>query len=225
MTTAAIILAGGSGSRMGNGPNKPYREVAGRPLLWYPLTAFRLAGVEQMVVVARADDMEWARHQHDHVVEGGRTRTDSEHAGLAALEGVEVDIIMVHDAARPFVTPDLIGRLERAAIAGGAIPILTPLAPVWVRSGDSLIPAPPGTVRVQTPQAFLAGPLRTAYGIAAGVEATGADTAELVDRFGDVEIAVVEGDPLVFKITHPEDLARADQAAARWLELMPTWEK
>ncbi|MGH8912234.1 MAG: 2-C-methyl-D-erythritol 4-phosphate cytidylyltransferase [Acidimicrobiia bacterium] len=220
MTTAAIILAGGSGSRMGPGPNKPYRTAADRPLLWYSITAFQLAGVDHLVVVVRPEDADAAPAGTQQVT-GGRTRTDSEQAGLATLEDAEVEIVMIHDAARPFVTPALIQRLRTAAAArGGAVPVIDPPVPLWRRSGDILVRAPNGVVRVQTPQAFRTEPLRAAYRRAAGADAVGADTAEIMERFGDVEVLAVEGDPLAFKITFDEDLARVEAAARQWAAIV-----
>ncbi|HJR93344.1 MAG TPA: 2-C-methyl-D-erythritol 4-phosphate cytidylyltransferase [Acidimicrobiia bacterium] len=219
-STAAIVLAGGSGSRMGPGPNKPYLTAAGRPLLWYSLRAFELAGVEHVVVVSRPEDLDGVP---DAVVKtsGGRTRTASEHAGLAAIDNLDVDIVMIHDAARPFLHPDLVRRLEAAAATtGGAVPALDPARPLWRRTSRGLVLAPSGARLVQTPQAFRAAPLRTAYRLAAGADAEAADTAEIVERFGDLEIAVVAGDPLAFKVTYREDIGRLEEAAVEWSRLV-----
>ena len=216
MTIAAIVLAAGSGTRMGEGPNKPYRMVAGHPLLWYSITALELAGVEHVAVVARPDDFA-AVEGPVRLVAGGPTRTASEHAGLAAIEHLDVDIVMIHDAARPFITPDLIRRLADAATEiGGAVPALPPPSPLWRHSGDQLEPAPAGMVRVQTPQAFRAAPLRTAYKHAGGADVSGADTAEIVERFSDLQVVIVEGDPLAFKVTYQDDLARLEEAVTQW---------
>jgi 2-C-methyl-D-erythritol 4-phosphate cytidylyltransferase len=216
VTTAAIVLAAGSGTRMGEGPNKPYRMVAGHPLLWYSITALELAGVEHVVVVARPDDFD-AAEGPVRLVAGGPTRTASEHAGLAAIEELEVDLVMIHDAARPFITPDLVRRLgEAAAEFGGAVPALPPPSPLWRRLGDRLEPASARIVRVQTPQAFRAAPLRTAYQHARGADVSGADTAEIVERFSDLQVVMVEGDPLAFKVTYRDDLARLEEAVTQW---------
>jgi 2-C-methyl-D-erythritol 4-phosphate cytidylyltransferase len=216
VTTAAIVLAAGSGTRMGEGTNKPYRMVAGHPLLWYSITALELAGVEHVVVVARPDDFD-AVEGRVRLVAGGPTRTASEHAGLAAIEKLDVDIVMIHDAARPFITPELTRRLgEAAAEFGGAVPALPPPSPLWRRLGDQLEPASAEIVRVQTPQAFRAAPLRTAYKHASGADVTGADTAEIVERFSGLQVVMVQGDPLAFKVTYQHDLARLEETVTQW---------
>ncbi len=230
MRSAAIILAGGSGTRLRSERNKPYLSVAGRPLIWYPLVAFDQSTVETVVLVIRPVD----RASVDEavastettkvvsVVEGGPTRTASEQAGITALDSVEVDVIMIHDAARPFVTPTMIDRLaETAHSAGGAVPVLEPNVAPWRLVGGELHPIG-SLMRAQTPQAFRAGPLRAAYRAAARTGATGVDTAEIVARFGDVPIAAVDGDPRAFKVTHPEDLATADAVAVAWLTQLGT---
>lgn len=215
-SAAAIVLAGGASTRMGGGPNKPYLEAQGRPLYWYCLEAFVLAGVDVVVVVTRPEDRP-VMPDRIRTAPGGPTRTASEQAGMAALDGVDVDIVLIHDAARPFVTPDLILRLvTTAATVGGAVPALEPAAPMWRRTPGGLTPAGSGLRRVQTPQAFRAAPLRTAYRQAAAVDAVSADTAEIVERFSDLEVAVVEGDALAFKVTRPEDVSRLEGAAAEW---------
>ena len=215
-TAAAIVLAGGSSNRMGEGPNKPYLVVAGHHLLWYSLQAFELAGIDQVVVVARPEDFDLLP-KGVIVRPGGPSRTASEQAGLAAVEALGADVALIHDAARPFISPGLVRRLWGAAAAtGGAVPAIESAAPLWQRKDSGLEPAPEGSRRVQTPQAFRTAPLLTAYRLAAGADATGADTAEIVERFGDLQIAVVPGDPLAFKVTYRQDLVRLEEAAAEW---------
>lgn len=220
MKIAAIVLAGGSGTRMGTGTNKPYLRVRGRPLLWYSLDSFRRAGAEPIVVVTRTED-------HDRlsesdigevcVVEGGATRTDSEHAGIAALGAADVDIIMIHDAARPFLTVNMIRHLAEATNrVGGAVPGLSfPTAP-WHRGDGPLEQIEDEIMRVQTPQSFAADSLRPAYRRAAADQAVAADTAEIMERYGDCDVAVIDGDPDLFKVTFQADLERVEAAAGRW---------
>lgn len=217
-TVAAIVLAAGSATRMGAKVNKPYLTAAGRPLLWYSLTALRAAGITEIVVVARRDDFPMVDDDQVVVAEGGPTRTDSEMAGLAALTDSRAEMVMIHDAARPFLTTDLVHSLREAAAAGGAVPVMKPSPRLWTRDGGRLLPAPAGTMTAQTPQAFLTGPLREAYAKAGG--AIGADTAEIMRRFGGTAIRAVPGDPLAFKITHTSDLNLVEDAARRWLAVV-----
>ncbi|CAN5880050.1 IspD/TarI family cytidylyltransferase [soil metagenome] len=225
MSGVAIVLAGGSSSRLGSDRNKPYLSVGGRPLIWYPLVALAQSQVEEVVLVIRTID----RPSVDEaitstgiaklmsVVEGGTTRTASEHAGLAALAEIDVDVIMIHDAARPFVTPTMIDRLASTARSiGGAVPVLDPNVTPWRLVDEQLHPTR-GLVRAQTPQAFRSEPLRAAYNAAARAGATGADTVDIVQRFGNLDIAAVEGDPRAFKVTHPDDLVTAEAVAVSWI--------
>lgn len=217
MRIGAIILAAGSSTRMGTQVNKPYAEVAGRQLLWYSLTAFDRAGVPDPVLVIRPQDRSLLRAEVATVVEGGDTRTASELAGLAALEGRELDVIMIHDGARPFLRPALISHLARAAgEVGGAVPGLEPEARLWRRRDGDLIGVAERVVRVQTPQAFRAAELREAYRLAAQAGASGADTAEIAQRFHTLEVALIQGDPGLFKVTYDQDLVRAEAEAANW---------
>lgn len=226
MNSAAIVLAAGSGLRMGTGLNKAYVKVADRPLLSFPLMAFQRSSVGTVVIVIRPDDRAMADealtlsgcHKVAAIVDGGATRTASEQAGVAALAKAEVDVIMIHDAARPFVPPDLIDDLALAAAeVGGAVPVLPPAGPVWRRRGDTLSRIDGDVVRVQTPQAFRADVLRGAYHVAATRGWGGADTAEIIQRAADVAVATVPGHPWAFKITYPDDLTYADTIAREFL--------
>lgn len=211
-----MILAAGSSTRMGLSVNKPYADIGGRQLLWYSLSAFERAGVPDPVVVVRSGD-ETLLSGTPAMVEGGATRTASEMAGLAVLEDRQLDVIMIHDGARPFLRPVLVARLARvAAEVGGAVPGLEPDERLWKRRNGDLTPLTEHVVRVQTPQAFQASGLRDAYRAARLTGATGADTAEIVQRFGALEVKVVPGDPALFKITYADDLERAAAEAASW---------
>lgn len=222
-----IVLAGGSGTRMGTDGNKVYRTVGGRPLLAYPLAACEAADVvDDVVVVVRAGDesdvapLVAGCSKVRAVVPGGATRTGSEHAGLAALGArADDDVVAVHDGARPFLTVALLAELVAAARRhGAAVPALA--APPLLRvDGDRLVPCDDGpVVHVQTPQVFLAGPLLAAYRTAAASGAEGADTAETVAAAGGPAAHVVVGDPRNLKVTTPADLPVAEAYAACWAD-------
>jgi 2-C-methyl-D-erythritol 4-phosphate cytidylyltransferase len=151
---------------------------------------------------------------------GGASRQDSERAGLEAIApGIEsghVDVVAIHDSARPFVTTDLIARVVASARrVGGAVPAL--------RLGDGIYRQMPGgqlvaqardLYRVQTPQAFRAGPLLRAYRSAWQQGFTGVDTAETVARYTDLDIVAEAGDTGNLKVTYAADLATAERIAA-----------
>jgi 2-C-methyl-D-erythritol 4-phosphate cytidylyltransferase len=147
------------------------------------------------------------------VVEGGKTRTQSELAGLAALDA-GTDLIGIHDGARPLVSPLMINLLfDTAAKVGGAVPVLVPSRPM-VRRSD-LRPIRDAAV-AQTPQVFRGDALRAAYRAAAASAFEGHDTADVMRAFSDLEIAAVAGDPVNVKVTYPSDfdIVRAALAPA-----------
>lgn len=143
-------------------------------------------------------------------VTGGSTRAASVAAGLAAVPD-EADLILVHDAARPFATPELVSRvLEALGHADGAVPGVPLTDTVKRVSGGLVVETPDRSqlVAVQTPQGFRADVLRSAYAQTAEVLATATDCASLVEAAGG-KVAVVEGDPANLKVTTPDDLAEA----------------
>lgn len=228
MTTAAIVLAGGSGTRMRQSDSKVFATVGGRPLLaWSTATFLDSPAIDRVVVVIRDGDAERARTvlAADGIdvaaltfPPGGATRPDSERAGLGALAGLApADAVLIHDAARPFVTVDLIARVADATVrVGGAVPVLPLGAGVHrLTAAGRLEPQPDDLARVQTPQGFRLGPLRKAYRRAARDGFVGVDTCEVVQRYASVDVAAVEGDRDNLKVTFAGDLARADTIAAR----------
>jgi 2-C-methyl-D-erythritol 4-phosphate cytidylyltransferase len=219
---ALLVPAGGAGRRMG-GVHKPMLEVAGRPMLARSLAPFLERRDVVHVIVALpaelcADPPAWlTADARVRVVAGGAERGDSVRNALDVL-GDDVDVILVHDAARPLVTDDVIERCIRAAAGGraaiAAVPVVDTIKEV---DAGGRIVATPDRRRLwaaQTPQAFPAAMLRSAHDRAAqeGVGAT--DDAALVARYGD-EVIVVEGDPGNLKVTTPADIAVAEALIAR----------
>ena len=233
MTTTAILLAGGSGTRLGSGDNKAYLPLGGHPLLAWSLAAFeRCPLIDDIVLVTRAEDHERGRAaaaaagvtKLRAVVEGGATRHASEQAGLDAIAtGIEdgrVTLVAIHDAARPFVRGELLTRLlTTAAARGGSVPALPVGTPFLVRpAGADEVVWTADLRRMQTPQAFHATGVLAAYRAATAAGFHGVDTAETVERFGDVTVAVVEGDPDNRKVTFADDLRAAEERARSWPE-------
>ena len=219
---ATIVVAAGEGRRLGAAEPKALVPLAGRPLLLHSLE--RLSGLpgllEQVVVVppgwrARVEERfaaEFARWKVSRVVEGGVRRQDSAAAGFAALSpGVEV--VLIHDAARPLVRAADAARVAAAAARDGAALLAVPLSDTLKREG------PEGRVgetldrrglwRAQTPQGFrrevYAAAMRRA--MKEGGDAT--DDASLVERAGGA-VTLVEGDPSNLKITTAADLRAAE---------------
>ena len=225
MSAAAIVVAGGAGSRMQARVNKVFIEIAGRSILERSLELFESSSlVDDVVLVARQADLPTCESLRGRfpklsaIVAGGDVRHRSEFAGLRALaariDAGDIDTVLVHDAVRPFASHRLIERLlaglERTV---GCIPGL-PLEGTTVRVDGGWISGYPRNLwAVQTPQAFQATWLLEAHNKAARHGFIATDTASVVEWAGG-EVAVIEGEPDNLKITTPEDLARAERIAA-----------
>ena len=212
MTTTALIVAAGSGSRIGGVP-KQFRSLGGTPVLRWAVDALaRHPAVRTIRVVIGRDQREQAAAclkgaDVGELIEGGPHRADSVRAGLAS---VEADAVLVHDAARPFCPPTVVDRLLASLeFFDGAAPVL-PVGDTLSRLGE-LLGDPvdrSGVVRVQTPQAFRLAALRSAYDKWSGPPPTDETT---VLRAAGMKVAAVEGDPALEKITLPADFERAEQ--------------
>lgn len=219
---SAVIVAGGGGHRIG-GPPKQFREIGNRPMLAWSCERFaRHPDVGRIVVVLPADVVAeppaWLRRPGLELTAGGPTRRASVRAGLAALAAAEsAPVVLIHDAARPFVSDGLIGGLADAAAAGPVIPVV-PLADAIKRmqafAGDAAAIVESTIDRTclraaQTPQAF---PFALIHRLHEAAEEEGVeppDDAALCERAG-VTVRTVPGERWAWKITHPEDLAVAE---------------
>jgi 2-C-methyl-D-erythritol 4-phosphate cytidylyltransferase/2-C-methyl-D-erythritol 2,4-cyclodiphosphate synthase len=220
MRVTAIIAAGGTGRRLGALVPKQFLDLAGRSMLARSVRAFdRHPAVAEVIVALPADALEGAAGRAGEAigpvrfVAGGDSRQESVARGFD-LVPEETDIVLVHDAARPFVSADLISRAIAAAAAHGAAIAAVPAIDTVKRVG--LHTAPPTIVETlrretiflaQTPQAFRRAVLRDAVALGrSGVDAT--DEAGLAEQAGHA-VKVIEGDPENVKITTAGDLARA----------------
>jgi 2-C-methyl-D-erythritol 4-phosphate cytidylyltransferase len=213
---AALIPAAGSGERLGRGP-KAFIALGGRPLLAWAVASL-LPWVDEVVVAVPAADVERARAvveslegpRRARVTTGGATRQATVAALLAS---VATDLVVVHDAARPFLDPATVLAVIAAAREHGACSVGQAVADSLVRRDDGA-PVDRATLRaVQTPQAFRRELLAHAHAAAAldGVVAT--DDAGLVRRLG-IPVAWVEGGAHLFKVTTPADLDLAEAVVA-----------
>ncbi len=224
---ALVLLAAGSGTRTGYATNKVFQSLAGRRVLVWSLDATRDDdGIGPVVLVVRADEVDAARYvlareapgRDVAVVVGGATRHASEDRALAvlapAVQAGQVDVVVVHDAARPLSGAGLFA--EVVAVAGehgGAVPGRRQPA---VLDREGLVGHPGEVVGVQTPQAFRAEVLLAAYRAAAEAGFEGSDTAATVERFAPgVAVRHVPGPSTNIKITYAEDLALAEALVAR----------
>ena len=213
VTTTALIVAAGSGSRMGGPIPKQFRRLAGKPVLrWAVEALIRHPAVQHVrVVVGPGQQQDAAAALEGFAVgdfiEGGAERADSVRRGLAAIEG---EAVLVHDAARPFCPPAVVDRLLASLeFFEGAAPVL-PVGDTLARVGETLEEPVDrnGIGRVQTPQAFRLGALKSAYERWEGPSPTDETT---VVRAAGMRVAVVEGDPALDKLTLPSDFERAEQ--------------
>jgi len=199
---AMIVVGGGSSTRFGR--DKLLSDVNGLPLIAHTIDAVA-ASVDRCVVVCRPESIEQIAKVRPGVTvaAGGSTRTLSEMAGLAALGG-EFDLIGIHDAARPAVPRDLVERLfSTAAGIGGAVPVIAPERILLDRRTHQPVA---GVKRAQTPQVFRGREIMMAYVKAAQAGVDAQDTVEIMQRFADVVIAALPGDPGNIKVTYPDDL-------------------
>lgn len=218
---AGILLAGGRGKRARFPVNKAYLQVGGSPMIAHSLrTLDRSPWVVKLVLVIRPEDRAAAERvvgdagitSPCQLVRGGSSRHQSEYRGLSALsddigEGA-IDLVAIHDGARPALASDLLERLFQSAHRhGGSTPTLAVHTPTYqISERGDLQPVEAGRLhRAQTPQVFRAPPLWSAYRAARQAGFEGVDTAETVERFSDLRIRAIPGDPGNLKLTFPED--------------------
>jgi 2-C-methyl-D-erythritol 4-phosphate cytidylyltransferase len=234
-TAAAVVLAGGSGTRVGGGLNKVYLPLAGRRVVSWSFTwAGQVNEIGRFVLVVRPEDADLARQTlrreaaqlRVDIVVGGGTRHESEEAALEHLApsigAGDVDVVAIHDGARPLAGPALWRSVVRTATdVGGAVPALPAIGVLPV--GDDGHPVPSqgqdvGLTRVQTPQAFRAKDLLAAYAAAHAAGYQGTDTACSAEAYSDLVVQVVAGSRTNLKVTYPHDLFLAERllAAARY---------
>lgn len=212
---AAVIPAGGSGRRMG-GVRKQYLELAGEPILLHAIRPFLAhPDVHWVVVALPAEDMASPPlflPDGVTVVAGGAERSDSVRYALDAVPDA-AEIILVHDAARPLLDRAVLDRVLDATSEGaGAIAAIPVTDTVKRVGGDGAIETTverAGLWRAQTPQAFPAEMLRSAYARAAAEGLAATDDATLVERCGG-RVVVVEGSERNLKVTTPADLRIAE---------------
>ena len=217
-SVSAILLAAGRGTRIRAGENKIYLEIKGEPLLSYTLRAFSESPLigEIILVVAAGEEAQATPLLVDlqkkvHIVRGGRTRQDSSRAGVSAAKG---EIVLIHDAARPFPCQTLIARvITGVKVRGACVPVLPTvdtlryrnaegfLLPQWVERRDLL--------QMQTPQGFRREIIQQALAVSGSCFT---DDAGAVLATG-AKVWTVPGERGNFKVTTKEDLALAEAFA------------
>jgi 2-C-methyl-D-erythritol 4-phosphate cytidylyltransferase len=212
MKRYVVIVAGGSGKRMGADIPKQFLELGGRPLLMHTIERFKMfdASMELITVLPEDQLRHWCDLQEKYsfripqtLVKGGSSRFYSVKNGLEFVEGS--GLVAIHDGVRPFVSLDTIQRcFEVAEKLGNAIPVLPPSDTLRIINGKESSTLNRLNVRlVQTPQVFHSDLLKEAYKQEYMVDFT--DDATVVEKTG-VKINLVDGNRENIKITNPEDL-------------------
>jgi 2-C-methyl-D-erythritol 4-phosphate cytidylyltransferase len=237
MKVVVIIPAAGLGTRMASAPSakgkkpgasKQFTDLGGTPILIHTLRRFAASPeVSEVYVALRSNEISTFRARLEkeakdilqkevHLVEGGEHRQQSVANALAAVSAAPDDIVLVHDAVRPFVTEEIIRDVIHAARKFGAViaglPAVDTVKQVERTADGALITATIPRERVvmaQTPQGFRYDVLKKAFDEATADGFTGTDEASLVERSGH-EVAVVMGSPRNIKITTPADLELAE---------------
>jgi 2-C-methyl-D-erythritol 4-phosphate cytidylyltransferase len=217
----AIVVAGGRGVRFGGDRPKQFLELNGAPIIVHTLRQFELSRqIDKVVVVLPASEVGDFQSLADNfglskilrVVAGGETRAQSVKNGLAAIDQAEV--LAVHDAVRPLVTPEEIDRVVEVASESGAAILVAPVSETIKEVSGSRVTKTVARAQLRrglTPQAFHFDILKRAYHDLGELESAGLDVSDdsfLVERLG-VAVTIVEGSARNIKITNQEDLVIA----------------
>ena len=221
VTRAAVIVAAGKGLRAGTDVPKQYLPVGGKPMLRHSVETFLAAGADPVVIVIPAGDEAYVREEilsgpdaagRIVLVPGGAERHDSVYEGLKAC--ADSDYVWIHDAARPFVTPEILDAAMAAAEeCGAAVPVIPVRDTVYMRDGEFLadIPARDTLCAAQTPQTFRTDLILRAHEWYRGLR--GAEKAALkvtddamLARAVGAEVKLVPGSSANLKVTTPEDV-------------------
>ena len=226
---SAILLAGGSGHRMNSDTAKQYLEVGGIPLIVHALRAFEESEADSVVLVVREGDESYVRSEIldrygirkvTAVVPGGKERFDSVWEGLRAVGSAADDIVLIHDGARPFVSPEMIHASIDAARKYGACTVAVPVKDtIKVVDGEGFgIDTPDRSTlyQVQTPQSFRLSLILEAHRRFREDPRPGiTDDTMLVEEYLGQKCYMVQGGYENLKVTTPEDIILAEALLAR----------
>lgn len=227
MKTVAIVLAAGSGKRMGGNIKKQYMLLCEKPILYYSLKAFQDSFIDEIILVTSKDDIEFVKNdiivrfgfsKVTNIVEGGKERYNSVLNGLNAIE--DADYVFIHDGARPLVDNDILKRGFEAVKKYDACVVGMPSKDtVKIATEDGFVKSTPNrnlVWNIQTPQIFNFHMIKEAYIMVVskedelkskGINIT--DDAMVLEQFNQHPIRLVEGAYSNIKVTTPEDLPLA----------------
>jgi 2-C-methyl-D-erythritol 4-phosphate cytidylyltransferase/2-C-methyl-D-erythritol 2,4-cyclodiphosphate synthase len=225
--TAAILVAAGRGLRAGAGGPKQYRVIGGQTVIFRAIEPFsRHPDVFAVQPVVNPDDTALFNEavvglRHRSPTNGGATRQASVRAGLEALASEKPDIVLIHDAARPFVTQALISRaIDAAGRTGAAIPAVPVTDTIKLTGANGDVEATPDRARLriaQTPQAFRFDVILDAHRRAAREGLSDFTDDAAIAEWAGLTVATFEGDPANMKLTTPEDFVREEARLASLL--------
>lgn len=226
--TAAVVLAAGSGKRMGSSTKKQYMLLDGKPVVYYSLKAFQESFVDEIILVVSAGDTEYCRkeiveryglHKVSCITEGGKERYHSVAAGLRNAQ--DCDFVFIHDGARPMITQELLSRLLACVREHGACVAGMPVKDtIKIADENGSIEQTPDrrlVWMIQTPQVFEYSLIQNAYEqllereqefLSKGISVT--DDAMVVEGLTGHKVRLVEGSYKNMKITTPEDMKIAE---------------
>lgn len=228
LRTAAVVLAAGSGKRMGGSTKKQYMLIGGRPVIYYALKTFQDSFIDEIVLVVSPGDIEYCRKEIvgkygfdkvSRVVEGGRERYHSVAAGLDGI--AECDYVFIHDGARPMVTEEILDRAfadvkkYQACVVG--MPVKDTIKIADEKGNIAATPRRDLVWMVQTPQVFACSLIKDAYDELKGREQeltlagiTVTDDAMVVETLTGHPVRLTCGSYKNIKITTPEDIRIAE---------------
>jgi len=219
MYVSAIIVAGGGGTRFGGPVRKQFLELGGKPVIERTIERFQRCGViNEVILVLPAEDMEQARGHYRsfdkiaRIAAGGRTRQESVYNGLLAANPA-ADVVMAHDAVRPFVSAAVIERAAACAFESGACAAGVPVKDtIKICDENAVVTATPARGALwaaQTPQAFRREVLLNAFRQAEKTGSVYPDDAALAESAG-ARVRMIMGGYDNIKITTPEDMYLAE---------------
>lgn len=220
----AVIVAAGSGKRMGTQVSKQFLNLKGRPLLAYTLDVFQASQrIDEIILVVSHDMTDYVQREFvekygyskvSRLVIGGAQRYESVYAGLLAC--VDTDYVFIHDGVRPFVTEDIIERgYQTVRKYGAAVCAVQAKDTIKIVNEKGIVTETPVRSKVwsvQTPQIFQYDVIRKAYDMLQMFDKDGiTDDAMVLEEMGNTEVHVFKGDYFNIKITTPEDLDIAER--------------
>ncbi|WCK54668.1 2-C-methyl-D-erythritol 4-phosphate cytidylyltransferase [Aneurinibacillus sp. Ricciae_BoGa-3] len=222
MHIGVVIVAAGSGKRMGGQVKKQFIELAGKPVLLHTVEIFAsMDNWSEIVVVTSEEDIQHVKRllkdfPQVQVTPGGAERQDSVYCGLTKL--IASDFVLIHDGARPFVTQgallDLVSAMKKTDAAVLAVPVKDTIKQVDDKGIVVATPPRKSLWAVQTPQAFRLPAILHAHEQARADGYTGTDDSSLLERLGQ-DVTVIAGDYTNIKLTTPEDLAMGETIMRR----------